>query len=80
MIILCHIRQKFNNGNSIHLTNNTDNHPAQPKLILEILMILLERKDEEEEHFLSISTRADPDTRLGFLKFLEVLFHQCKSC
>ena len=43
-------------------------------------MILLERKDEEEEHSLSISRRADPDTRLGFLKFLEVLFHQCKSC
>lgn len=79
-MIIRHIRKKFNNGNSIHINNNTENHPAQPKLILEILTILLERKDEEEEHFLSISTRADPDTRLGFLKFLKVLFHQCESC
>ena len=43
-------------------------------------MILFVRKDEEEEHFLSTSKRDDPDTRLGFLKFLEVLFHHCKCC
>ena len=41
-------------------------------------MILLEREDEEEEHFLSMSRRDDPDTRLGFLKLLQVLFHHCK--
>lgn len=48
-----------------------------PRQILEILIILLERKDERLL-FLSVSPKDDPETRLGFLKLTQALFCNCK--
>ena len=48
-----------------------------PRQILEILIILLERKDERLL-FLSVSPNDDPETRLGFLKLTQALFCNCK--
>ena len=40
---------------------------------------MLERRQERREHFLAVSSRDDLNTQLGFLNFLKILFHHCRS-
>ena len=56
----------------------TENLQDQPEQVLQILIVLFQKKNNLE-NFLSVSPQDDSETRLGFLKLVQALFHQYRG-